>query len=172
MTPLGRFPKPFVTGPNRIPCFNEALAEILEPGVRLRAERLYQQLDRLQPVRQEARRDTACGEPQAPCREITAADSFDRSDSRRLAGGVAANATQFPHQATAMGLQWFRHDDAGHRRWHRYRVWPNCDTRFDPTHDAREIFRDSQIALATALRCLPEESLYARQVSDDRHPHL
>jgi hypothetical protein len=29
----------------------------LEPGVRLRAERLYQQLDLLQPVRQEARRD-------------------------------------------------------------------------------------------------------------------
>lgn len=29
----------------------------MEPGVRLRAERLYQQLDRLQPMRQEARRD-------------------------------------------------------------------------------------------------------------------
>jgi len=29
----------------------------LEPGVRLRAERLYQQLDLLRPVRQEARRD-------------------------------------------------------------------------------------------------------------------
>jgi hypothetical protein len=35
----------------------EWLAKILEPGVRLRAERLYQQLDLLQPVRQEARRD-------------------------------------------------------------------------------------------------------------------
>jgi len=33
------------------------LAKILEPGVRLRAERFYQQLDGLQPVRQEARRD-------------------------------------------------------------------------------------------------------------------
>src|SRR6266853_1860481 len=33
------------------------LAKILEPGVRLRAERLYQQLDLLQPVRQQARRD-------------------------------------------------------------------------------------------------------------------
>ena len=32
----------------------EWLAKILEPGVRLRAERLYQQLDLLQPVRQEA----------------------------------------------------------------------------------------------------------------------
>jgi transposase len=35
----------------------EWLAKILEPGVRLRAERLYQQLDLLQPVRQEARRN-------------------------------------------------------------------------------------------------------------------
>jgi transposase len=33
------------------------LAKIAEPGVRLRAERLYQQLDLLQPVPQEARRD-------------------------------------------------------------------------------------------------------------------
>ena len=35
----------------------EWLAKIVEPGVRVRAERLYQQLDLLQPVRQEARRD-------------------------------------------------------------------------------------------------------------------
>jgi len=49
---------------------------------------------------------SARGEPQAPCREITATDSFDRSDSCRLAGGIAANATPFPYQATAVGLQW------------------------------------------------------------------
>jgi len=35
----------------------EWLAKIPHPGVRLRAERLYQQLDVLQPVRQEARRE-------------------------------------------------------------------------------------------------------------------
>ena len=35
----------------------EWLAKIVEPGVRRRAERLYQQLDLLQPVRQQARRD-------------------------------------------------------------------------------------------------------------------
>jgi len=35
----------------------EWLAKISEPGVRLRAERLYEQLDLLQPVRQGARRD-------------------------------------------------------------------------------------------------------------------
>ena len=33
------------------------LDKLVEPGVRVRAERLYQQLDLLQPVRLEARRD-------------------------------------------------------------------------------------------------------------------
>jgi len=36
---------------------NEWLAKIVEPGVRVRAERLYQQLDLLQPVRLQARRE-------------------------------------------------------------------------------------------------------------------
>jgi len=36
---------------------SEWLAKIVEPGVRLRAQRLYQQLDVLEPLRQEARRD-------------------------------------------------------------------------------------------------------------------
>jgi hypothetical protein len=35
----------------------ERLAKIVEPGVRVRAQRLYQQLDSLQPVRLAARRD-------------------------------------------------------------------------------------------------------------------
>src|ERR1700730_1542606 len=35
----------------------EWLGKIPEPGVRLRAERFYQQLDLLQPVRQQARHD-------------------------------------------------------------------------------------------------------------------
>ena len=40
------------------PCHRaEWFAQIREPGVRVRAERLYQQLDLLQPVRLQARRD-------------------------------------------------------------------------------------------------------------------
>jgi len=35
----------------------ERLAKIVEPGVRVRAEHLYQQLDNLQPIRIEARRE-------------------------------------------------------------------------------------------------------------------
>jgi transposase len=46
------------------------------------------------------------GESQTSGREVAAADSCDRSDSCGHAGGVAADATPFPHQAPAVGLQW------------------------------------------------------------------
>src|SRR5215471_8846355 len=42
----------------------EWLAKITEPGVRVRAEHLYEQLDYLQPIRQQARRELLGGEPQ------------------------------------------------------------------------------------------------------------
>ena len=35
----------------------EWLAQLVEPGVRIRAEHLYEQLDSLEPVRQAARRE-------------------------------------------------------------------------------------------------------------------
>ena len=82
----------------------EWLAKIPEPGVRIRAERLYQQLDLLQAVRCEARRELLAGKPQAFGREVTSPDSFDRSDSLGLAGGLAANPAPFPYQAPTMGL--------------------------------------------------------------------
>jgi hypothetical protein len=47
---------------------DEWLAKIPHPGVRLRAERLYQQLDVLQPVRQGARRDLLVALLQTPHR--------------------------------------------------------------------------------------------------------
>ena len=94
----------------------EWLAKIVEPGVRVRAERLYQQLDVLQPVRQAGASRPSEREPQASCREVTASDSFDRSDSRRPAGGLAADTASFPYQATALGLQRFRGRDSRQRR--------------------------------------------------------
>jgi hypothetical protein len=94
---------------------DEWLAKIPHPGVRLRAERLYQQLDVLQPVRQQARHDLLVESHKHHAREITAPDSFDRSHSCRLAGGVAANTTSFPYQATAVGIQRFRSRDSRQR---------------------------------------------------------
>ncbi len=93
----------------------EWLAKIVEPGVRVRAERLYQQLESLQPVRLQARRELLVESHQHAGREVTASDSFDRSDSRRPAGGLAADPASFPYQATAVGLQRFRGRDS--RQW-------------------------------------------------------
>ena len=80
----------------------EWLAKIAQPGVRLRAERLYQQLDLLQPVRQEARRDllqeSRKHEAVKRLRQIPAI----RPDSCRLAGCLAADTSSFPHQAPAV----------------------------------------------------------------------
>src|SRR5246127_4356138 len=90
---------------------DEWLAKIPHPGVLLRAERLYQQRCAAAGAPGSATRP-AGREPQTPCREITAPDSFDRSHSCRLAGGVAANATPFPYQATAVGIQLFRSRDS------------------------------------------------------------
>ena len=89
----------------------EWLAKIVEPGVRVRAEHLYQQLDSLQPVRLASATRTPAGEPQACGGEITSSDSFDRSDSRGPAGGLAADTPPFPNQAPALGLQRFRRRD-------------------------------------------------------------
>ena len=55
-------------------------------------------------------------EPQASCREVTTSDSFHRSDSRRPAGGPAADAPPFPYQATAVGVQRFRSRNSRQRR--------------------------------------------------------
>ena len=93
----------------------EWLAKIVEPGVRLRAERLYQQLDALEPLRQGARRDLLA-ESRKSGGEITAPDSLSGSDSLGIAGGAARDAASFSHQATTMGLQRIRARDSRQRR--------------------------------------------------------
>ena len=82
----------------------EWLAKIVEPGVRLRAERLYQQLDALEPLRQGARRDLLAESRKHQRGEIAPSDSLSGSDSFRLAGRAARDTASFSHQATAVGL--------------------------------------------------------------------
>ena len=82
----------------------EWLAKIEQPGVRIRAERLYQQLDSLQPLRLQARHEPA-GEPPACGGAVTSSDSFYRSDSLGFAGGTAADTASFSYQVPALGLQ-------------------------------------------------------------------
>ena len=90
----------------------EWLAKIVEPGVRVRAERFYQQLDLSATSASGSATRATAGKPQACCGEVTSSDSFHRSDSGRLAGGIAADTPPFPYQAAALGLQWFRSRDS------------------------------------------------------------
>ncbi len=94
----------------------EWLAKIVEPGVRLRAERLYQQLDALEPLRQGARRDLLAESRKHQPSEIAPSDSLSGSDSLGIAGGAGRDTASFSHQATAMGLQRIRTRDSRQRR--------------------------------------------------------
>ena len=55
---------------------------------------------------------TPAGESQACCREVASSDSVDWSDSGSFAGGTAADASPFPHEAPTLGLQRFRGGDS------------------------------------------------------------
>ena len=88
----------------------EWLAKFVKLRVRVRAEQLCATRWSATSASGSATR-TPAGESQAPCGEVTSPDSFDRSDSRRFAGGIAADTPPFPNQAAALGLQWFRRRD-------------------------------------------------------------
>ena len=83
----------------------EWLAKIREAGVRRRAERLYQQLDMLRHLRQQAATRTVSGGAQACHHREAATDSLSGSDSIGAAGGPDPDAASFPYQATTVGLQ-------------------------------------------------------------------
>ena len=74
----------------------QRLAQLVEPGVRIRAEHLYQQLDSLEPVRQAARRELLRESGKHAALKFALPDSCDRSDSLRPAGGLAADTPPLP----------------------------------------------------------------------------
>jgi hypothetical protein len=87
---------------------SEWLAKIPQPGVRLRAERFYQQLDLLRLLHQQARCDFLVESHKHPAVKLLTPDSLHRSDAGCFAGSAVANATPFPYQATVVGLQRIR----------------------------------------------------------------
>src|SRR5437867_5963498 len=83
----------------------EWLAKLVEPGVRIRAEHLYQQLDSSRTRASSSPTRAVAGKSQACGGEIAASDSCHRSDSLRPAGGLTADTPSLPYQAPALGLQ-------------------------------------------------------------------
>jgi hypothetical protein len=93
------------------------LSKILQPGVRRRAELLYQQMDgwTVAGAAHRARR-TFSREPETSGRENIAPDSLDRpSAGYHPAAGPDADALPVPQQAAAVDLQWYGSGDARQR---------------------------------------------------------
>jgi transposase len=89
----------------------EWLAKLVEPGVRIRAEHLYEQLDSLEPVRPSSPMRAVTGKSQAWGGEPASPDSCNWSDSLRPAGGLTADTPSLPYQAPALGLRRFCRPD-------------------------------------------------------------
>jgi transposase len=90
----------------------EWLAKIQEPGVRRRAERLYQQLDLLQPVRQQARQELLRESHKHPAvkllRQIPAIGPIRAA----LLVALLQTPHRFRSKRQSVGLQWFRARDS------------------------------------------------------------
>jgi len=92
----------------------EWLAKIVEPGVRVRAEHLYQQLDSLQPVRLQARRELLReSQKHSAVKQLRQIPSIGPIRAALLV--ALLQTPSFPHQAPALGLQRFRGGDSRQR---------------------------------------------------------
>ena len=94
----------------------EWLAKIVEPGVRLRAERLYQQLDALEPLRQGARRDLLAESRKHQAVKLLRQIPYLGPIRSALLVALLGDTASFSHQATVVGLQRIRTRDSRQRR--------------------------------------------------------
>ena len=83
----------------------EWLSKITEAGVRRRAELYYQQLDALQSLRREVRKELLLESRKHNATEIATPDPLYRSDSGGSVGRIDADATSVPYQAATVDLQ-------------------------------------------------------------------
>src|SRR6266576_3809559 len=84
----------------------EWLGKIREAGVRRRAEQLYQQLDMLQHLRQQARRELLAESRKHPITAKLRKIPSLGAHSLGLSGGSDPDPASFSHQAPAVGRQW------------------------------------------------------------------
>src|SRR6478736_3595139 len=89
----------------------EWLAKLVEPGVRIRAEHLYQQLDSLGPVRQAARRELLRESRQHAAGRLLRRIPTIGPIRSALLVAILQTPPSVPYQAAALGLQRFRRPD-------------------------------------------------------------
>jgi transposase len=135
----------------------EWLAKIVEPGVRLRAQRLYQQLDLLQPVRQEARRDLLL-----ESRKHKAVNLLRQIPSiGPIRSAMLVALLQTPHRFRTKRQLWaysgfaLQTDDSGEYRYVRGKLRRNRERitvrglNHNHNHDLKNLFKGAAISAST-----------------------
>ena len=159
----------------------EWLAKIVEPGVRLRAERLYQQLDALEPLRQGARRDLLAESQETSGGEITAPDFLIWV---RFVPRCWWRCSRPPrHRCLAPSEQLWAYSgfglethDSGEYRYVRGQLRRNRERitvlglNENHNHDLKNIFKSAAISAST--RPGPFQEFYAGLLTKGRRPAM
>ena len=156
----------------------EWLAKIGEPGVRVRAERLYQQLDVLQPVRQQARHDLLLESHKHPA--VMLLRQIPSIGPIRAALLVAL--LQTPHRFRTKRQLWaysgfaIEIHDSGEYRWVRGKLQRNRERitvrGLNDNHnkDVKSLFKSAAISAST--RPGPLHDFYAARIAKGMRPTM
>jgi transposase len=157
----------------------EWLGKIVEPGVRIRAEHLYQQLDSLQSHPPGSATRATAGESEACSGEATAPDSWHRPDSGSLAGGIVAD----PHRFRTKRQLWAAYSgfavethDSGEYRWVRGKLQRNRERitvrGLNDNHnkDLKNLFKSAAVSAST--RPGPLHDFYVALVTKGMRPTM
>jgi len=157
---------------------SEWLAKIVEPGVRLRVERLYQQLDALDPLRQGARRDLL-----AESRKHQAVKLLRQIPYLGpIRSALLVALLETPHRFRTKRQLWaysgfgLETHDSGEYRYVRGQLRRNRERvtvlglNENHNHDVKNIFKSAAISAST--RPGPFQEFYARLLAKGRRPAM
>jgi transposase len=156
----------------------EWLAQLVEPGVRIRAEHLYQQLDSLQPVRLEARRQLLL-----ESRKHAAVKLLRQIPSiGPIRAALLVALLQTPHRFRTKRQLWaysgfaVEVHDSGEYRWVRGKLQRNRERitvrglNDNPNKDVKNLFKSAAISAST--RPGPLHDFYVARVESGMRPTM
>ena len=156
----------------------EWLAKIVEPGVRIRAERLYQQLDGLQSIRQQARRELLQESHQHPAVELLR----QIPSIGPIRSALLVALLQTPHRFRSKRQLWaysgfaVETHDSGEYRYVRGKVQRNRERitvrglNDNHNHDLKNLFKGAAISAST--RPGPLHDFYVARVAQGMRPTM
>ena len=156
----------------------EWLAKIVEPGVRLRAERLYQQLDALEPLRQGARRDLLAESRKHPAVKLLRQIPY----LGPIRSALLVALLETPHRFRTKRQLWaysgfgLETHDSGEYRFVKGQLRRNRERvtvlglNENHNHDLKNIFKSAAISAST--RPGPFQEFYAGLVAKGRRPAM